>query len=131
QQELERQARRRPEPIEVPRSVAFLALAATVMGVLFFVQSRLGDAPRESRPDMVQVAPPVAHPVTVAMIANSIEASWSSESEPLVPGSRLPVGPVELTEGVVEFAFDDGTRVVGEAPLVMSLLSSNRVRVQR
>ena len=136
--EAERQAARRvrrPEPIEIPVSVAVLAVAALAASLVLAVRSFLPSgnetvaqqpqAPAETAP--AEVSPPQI----VATISDSLQASWQDSSLSTLASTPLTAGPLTLETGVVELALADGVRIVGEAPLDIELVSSNRVLINR
>lgn len=118
---------RRPQLIEIPRSAAWIALAASVLLAGFSAQSFLENGGEASRSEIVEVTPPLEPEsvFTVANVVDSMEARWSGATQPIGLGERLPVGPLTLEEG------GDGTRVVGEAPFMLDILSSSRLRLVR
>jgi len=124
---------RRPEPIEIPLSVAYLAVAALAASLVLAVRSFMptGNEPVAQQPPSA-IAPPaaVAPAQVVATIADSLQASWRDPSLSTAASTPLAAGPLALESGVVELALADGVRIVGEAPLSIELVSSNRILIK-
>ena len=121
----------RPQPIEIPRSLLWIAIAICVIVAAFVAESLfIGNS---KQPDLVEVAPPVEvrRLETIVTVTKSIAAVWSGENSPQGPGGRLPVGPIALVEGAAELAFDDSACVVIEAPVQLELMSAGRLRLER
>lgn len=62
---------------------------------------------------------------TVATLTNSVGCSWGLAEKP-AKGSRLRAGRIEVSAGVAEITFDDGTVVLIEAPAVLELVGPSR-----
>lgn len=121
----------RPQPIEIPRSALWAAIAVGVAFVFLAVDALM--LQQEQQADMTQVAPPVeTRPAeTFASVSDSVAAVWARITKPIGPGGRLPAGRLNLIEGAVELTFDDGAQVVLEAPVEVELVSASRLWLQR
>lgn len=70
---------------------------------------------------------PGGAPHRVAMVATLDQAKdcrWENTLLPTMPGARLPAGKLRLAEGLAQLTFDDGAKVVLEAPAELELVSS-------
>ncbi|MGI9458146.1 MAG: LamG-like jellyroll fold domain-containing protein, partial [Aeoliella sp.] len=129
----DRKANRRPEPIEIPRSVAYLAVAAAVALVVFGVQSLIGENDNAIVQPVAQIEPPdvTAPSNLVATVVDSQSARWLNAGVSTVADTRLAAGPLTLETGVVEIAFNSGAHVIAEAPIELELVSPDRLIVSR
>ncbi len=121
---LEKAAKEQAESKQVPVSVAFpqwkrwLALAACVGLVAALVWFR------EAKP-----VAPVGNKVASAAFATLAETrncKWAASALPTEEGSRMAAGRLRLAEGVATIAFDNGARVILEAPADLELVSAKR-----
>jgi len=73
-------------------------------------------------------APPsVAVPIVVAHVTRSVDARWSQAQQPVEPGTPLTTSSMFLTQGLVELAFGNGTRVIIQAPADLRLESFDQM----
>ncbi len=140
----ERHNRRRPEPIVIPYSVAYLGAVAFAASMLWIAFTLLpaGDAEVASSKLSPEVAsvPLVVTPL-VATVVDSTAAELTvvtgdegeEKQRAISPmaGTRLAAGRYELTHGVVELEFNSGASVVVEAPATIILDSADRLQLLR
>ncbi|MFC1766799.1 FecR domain-containing protein [Planctomycetota bacterium] len=70
-------------------------------------------------------------PREVATLTSSIKAEWDMADTTIGLGQRLQTKkPMRLTKGLAELVFDEGAKVVVEAPAVFKLYSENRMLLQ-
>jgi hypothetical protein len=65
-------------------------------------------------------------PVSVATLTGGIDVRWSNPDLSTELGSPLRPGSIKLVEGTAEITFDEGARIVIEAPAEINLENSNR-----
>lgn len=134
---------RRPEPIFIPYSVAYLTvagLAASLIWVAFSLSpaGEPGVTPAVNS-SVVQATQPLS---ILATIIDSVEADFATVTDeslvspqlqliPAATGTQLVAGLYQLGHGVVEIEFDNGVTAVLEAPAKIQLISANRVRLAR
>ena len=72
---------------------------------------------------------PVKIGIEVATLYDSVHAQWDSRHADMAPGARLSTGfePWLLREGYAEVVFDNGARLVVEAPAAFSILTGDQV----
>ncbi|MCE5185411.1 MAG: FecR family protein [Planctomycetaceae bacterium] len=68
----------------------------------------------------------------VAVLTDSIDASWANPDEAVKNGSRLMtgLGPSTLKTGIIKLRYDDGVQVVIEAPAEYELLTSTEIALR-
>ncbi|MFK7777983.1 MAG: hypothetical protein QM501_07630, partial [Gimesia sp.] len=80
----------------------------------------------------VKVSPPPNElPETyVATLVRSTDCKWGKDNRPLFSGQRLLSKDLYLKEGVAEFRFDSGIRLVLEGPTAIKIESANSVKLR-
>jgi ferric-dicitrate binding protein FerR (iron transport regulator) len=66
----------------------------------------------------------------VATLSDGIDVKWSDPRQPLELGSVLRPGIFKLVAGYARITFDEGARIIVEAPAEIELESENRAFVQ-
>ena len=130
---------RRKGPIEIPRSVGYLAIG-TVVALLFWAANLMlthyASIVQVAQHEPLPVRPRVELPIEPA-IANvtkaSLHAKWRLGKQGLHTSSNLALkaGRLALESGVLELSFNGGARIVLEAPAELELLSADRARIHR
>jgi hypothetical protein len=77
------------------------------------------------KPVLIQAAP------RVARIVNSVHAQWRQHDMPTRPGTRLTASSLFLQQGLVKIMFDDGAKVILQAPCDFQLETTARMRLNR
>jgi hypothetical protein len=72
---------------------------------------------------------PVA-PATVATLTDGMDVKWANPNFPTELGSLLGQGSMKLVEGYAQITFDEGARIIVEAPAEINLENSNRAFLQ-
>ena len=67
----------------------------------------------------------------VATLVSANQCRWESSELPTAAGARLPAGHLLLAEGLAEILFDNGAKVVLEAPADLELTSSSTCLLKR
>ncbi|QDV18414.1 FecR protein [Gimesia panareensis] len=118
-----------PQPVVVRRT-AFLrysvvASCSLLMGLLlawitagYFLGNRTPD-PQSGNEDRNYVA----------TLTRSTDCVWGSESPPEFSGQRLMSEDLVLEQGVAEFRFDTGVRLIIEGPTEINLVTSSRAKL--
>ena len=65
----------------------------------------------------------------VATLTRSTDCVWGSESPPEFSGQRLMSEDLVLEQGVAEFRFDTGVRLIIEGPTKINLVTSSRAKL--
>ncbi len=77
------------------------------------------------QPGLIQNAP------RVARIVNSVDAQWRQHDIPTSAGTRLTASSLFLQQGLVKIMFDDGARVILQAPCDLGLETAGRMRLNQ
>jgi len=129
---------RRPEPIVIPYSVAYMGAAAIAASLLWVAFAFFPGGENN-----VAVAPPAPAPpaVKIATVTDSLDAklhalqSTGEQGSPqpvsTTKGTRLPIGLYRLSSGVLDIEFDGGAKTLVEAPATIELVSGDRIRLTR
>ena len=126
QEELRQEERRRQEKLAYKRYrfrqqrfvYAIVALAASLaIIVLSWIYAR-------KSPE--QIVPPV-----LATITKTFHAQWDRLGTPISPGTKLTASPVNVTQGSVEIAFNDGAQVTLYAPVHFEPQTGNQMYLHR
>jgi hypothetical protein len=72
----------------------------------------------------------IMQPVSVARLTAGINVKWADPEHPTQLDSLLRPGAMKLTEGIAEITFDEGVRIVIEAPARINLKTANRTFLQ-
>lgn len=72
---------------------------------------------------------PTAEQTYVATLTRSTDCKWGDENPPQFSGQRLLSKDLFLQEGIAEFRFDSGVRLVLEGPTKIKIDSANRATV--
>ena len=72
---------------------------------------------------------PVA-PATVATLTDGMDVKWANPNFPTELGSLLGPGSMKLLEGYAQITFDEGARIIVEAPAEINLENNNRAFLQ-
>lgn len=67
----------------------------------------------------------------VATLVKAKQCQWAASSLPTVEGSRLPMGTLDLVEGLATLKFDSGAEVVMEAPATIEVLDAMNCQLKR
>lgn len=71
------------------------------------------------------VVVPEQPPALVATLVRARDCQWAGEQQPKFEGQRLLTRELSLEQGVAEFRFDSGVRLVIEGPTKLNINSSN------
>ncbi|QDT96023.1 FecR domain-containing protein [Gimesia aquarii] len=71
------------------------------------------------------VVVPQQPPALVATLVRARDCQWAGELQPKFEGQRLLTRELSLEQGVAEFRFDSGVRLIIEGPTKLSIDSSN------
>jgi len=71
-----------------------------------------------------------APPAFVATLTDGIDIKWADSEKPIQLDSLLRPGSMKLVEGYAQITFDEGARIVLEAPAEINLENSNRAFLQ-
>ncbi|QDU56999.1 LamG-like jellyroll fold domain-containing protein [Aeoliella mucimassa] len=123
-----RRVNRRPEPIEIPRSLAYAVAAALVIAAYLGVSQFMANQESPVNPGPVAEESAVPAPTYLAWITDSVDAKWEIPDAMLPVGDPLPEGPLKLSAGVVELETQSGAQLVVEAPARFRVMSGDRLR---
>lgn len=118
-----------PQPIVVRRAAllrySVVASCSLLLGLLlawsfadYFPGNRLPD-PQSGKEDRTYLA----------TLTRSTDCVWGSESPPEFSGQRLMSEDLVLEQGVAEFRFDTGVRLIIEGPTKINLVTSSRAKL--
>ena len=102
----------------------FGAIAATILGVLGF---HILVRDEVTVPASIPVAESTTSDLPVSYIATLVKSAdciWEGEHGPKFDGQRLLTNELHLREGVAEFGFDAGVRIVMEGPAFLTIDSA-------
>ena len=71
-----------------------------------------------------------APPAFVATLTDGIDIKWADSGKPIQLDSLLRPGLMKLVEGYAQITFDDGARIILEAPAEINIENSNRAFLQ-
>ena len=80
---------------------------------------------------LVEVPPPTNNSpdAYVATLARSTDCIWGNDNRPQFSGQRLLSKDLFLKEGIAEFRFDSGIRLVLEGPTEIKIISANSAKL--
>ncbi len=70
-------------------------------------------------------------PIGFATLERLQSARWANSTLPVVEGTRLGAGRMELADGMATIDFDKGVKLVLEAPAVFELVDANQCRLHQ
>jgi len=112
-------------------AVVYLFVAAASVSVLLLTEWLMtGHFFWDNSPEIVQneqLAPPEKEQDLpyVATLARSFDCKWGNENPPQFSGQRLLSKNLTLLQGIAEFRFDSGVRLVLEGPTTINIDSAN------
>ncbi|WP_278472224.1 hypothetical protein [Gimesia maris] len=118
-----------PHPIVVRRTamLRYSAVASCSLLVgLLLAWSFAGFLPGNQTPDPQSSKEERTY---VATLTRSTDCVWGSESPPEFSGQRLMSEDLVLEQGVAEFRFDTGVRLIIEGPTKINLVTSSRAKL--
>lgn len=118
-----------PQPIVVRRTamLRYSAVASCSLLVgLLLAWSFAGFLPGNQTPDPQSSKEERTY---VATLTRSTDCVWGSESPPEFSGQRLMSEDLVLEQGVAEFRFDTGVRLIIEGPTKINLVTSSRAKL--
>ncbi|HCO23107.1 MAG: hypothetical protein CME31_25405 [Gimesia sp.] len=120
-----------PFPQPVVRRTAFLRYSAvascSLLVGLLLAWSFAGFFPGGTRTPDPQASK--EERTYVATLTRSTDCVWGSESPPEFSGQRLMSEDLVLEQGVAEFRFDTGVRLIIEGPTKINLVTSSRAKL--
>jgi len=111
-----------------PHSVlAYLAVAAASVSLILFAELIFAERFFWEKTPLVKVSPntrelPESY---VATLIRSTDCKWGNDNRPYFSGQRLLSKDLFLKEGIAEFRFDSGIRLVLEGPTAIKIESAN------
>ncbi|QDV52525.1 hypothetical protein [Gimesia fumaroli] len=116
-------------------TVAVASVALMVSAHWFLTGYLIGVKPPESQPKIIKVEVPIEVPVAitnlpyVATLSRATDCKWGGENPPQFSGQRLLSKELFLEQGVAEFRFDSGVRLVLEGPTKINIESVNSATI--
>lgn len=116
--------------IVIPRSLVYAvgtALAALLLLTfyLFFGFGSEPVQPMDPTPEPTVASAPTT--ASIGRVSGAVAAVWADVNTTLRIGDSLPAAPLHLTHGVVELTFDQGAKVLIEAPAIFEPRSADRL----
>lgn len=116
-----------PAVVVIPKAAVWLGLAAAVLLVAWV----LWPSPASVAPqNQAATAVPETNPAAPAgRVLSSVDAQWDGPFDPAAPIRTNQT--VSLVQGLAEFEFNDGARVIVQAPAIFEPTGTNGLRLVR
>ncbi|WP_298867121.1 hypothetical protein [uncultured Gimesia sp.] len=127
-----------PQSVSDPSSVLnpispirYLVVAAAIVSLILGAEWFMAGHFFWEKPPLARVEPLIRDlPDTyVATLSRSANCIWGNDKRPLFSGQRLLSKDLFLKEGIAEFRFDSGIRLVLEGPTEIKIESANSARL--
>lgn len=114
-------------------TVAAASVALMISAHWLLTGHLIGIKPPNSAPQYIQVEVPVEVPAIdlpyVATLSRATDCKWGGDNPPRFSGQRLLSKELFLEQGVAEFRFDSGVRLVLEGPTKINIESANSAMI--